>query len=172
MAIERYRDGNNVMKELVELLKEKKLTIASCESLTAGLFSSRIAEIPGASNVLVGAIVTYATRIKEEIVHVDPKIIEQEGVVSAACAKAMAENTRKLLQADLCVSFTGNAGPACMEEQPAGSVYCALASAKGCQSYHFQIDHADRNEVRERVVQAMRDQVILFLKKEQEIENG
>ena len=102
------------MKELVELLKEKKLTIASCESLTAGLFSSRIAEIPGASNVLVGAIVTYATRIKEEIVHVDPKIIEQEGVVSAACAKAMAENTRKLLQADLCVSFTGNAGPACM----------------------------------------------------------
>src|SRR5699024_6542110 len=61
-AVKRYRDGNHVMmKELVELLKNRKMTIASCESLTAVLFTSRIAEVPGASAVLLGGIVTYAT---------------------------------------------------------------------------------------------------------------
>lgn len=159
------------MEELVKRLTEKGWTIASCESLTAGLFTSTIAEVPGASQVLVGGIVTYATRIKEEIVHVDHKIIMEDGVVSAACAKAMAENTRNLLGADLCVSFTGNAGPSCMEDEPAGSVYCALASEKGCRTFHFQME-GSRNEVRHRVVDAMREQVILFLNEEQEIENG
>ena len=52
------------MKELVQILKEKGMTIGSCESLTAGLFTSRMAEVPGASAVLKGGIVTYQTPIK------------------------------------------------------------------------------------------------------------
>ena len=52
-----------MMKELVELLKNRKMTIASCESLTAGLFTSRIADDPGSSAVLVGGCVAYATRV-------------------------------------------------------------------------------------------------------------
>ena len=161
-----------MMKELVELLKNRKMTIASCESLTAGLFTSRIAEVPGASAVLLGGIVTYATSVKEGLVHVDRAIVETHGVISDACAKAMAENTRSLLGADLCVSFSGNAGPACMEGKPAGCVYGALAFEGGCRTYHFQIEHASRNEVRERVVAAMRDQIIAFLKEERETDNG
>lgn len=153
------------MKELVELLMKKGWTIASCESLTAGLFASRIAEVPGASNVLIGGIITYATRIKEEIVHVDEKIIDAYGVVSAPCAQAMAENTRDLLKADLCVSFTGNAGPSCMEGKPAGTIYCAIASASSVKVYHFQLK-GERNEVRNQVVDAMCERVILFLKEE------
>ena len=78
------------MKELVQILKEKGMTIGSCESLTAGLFTSRMAEVPGASAVLKGGIVTYQTPIKEMVAHVSHEIIQEYGVISAECAEAMA----------------------------------------------------------------------------------
>ena len=116
------------MKELVQMLKENGMTIGSCESLTAGLFTSRMAEVPGASAVLKGGIVTYHTQIKETVAQVSHEVIRDHGVISAECAREMAEHVRRLLDVDLCVSFTGNAGPDCMEGKPAGTVYCALAA--------------------------------------------
>ena len=63
------------MKELVQMLKENGMTIGSCESLTAGLFTSRMAEVPGASAVLKGGIVTYHTQIKETVAQVKSSAI-------------------------------------------------------------------------------------------------
>lgn len=96
------------MKALIERLKKDRLTIGSCESLTAGLFASTIAEVSGASAVLKGGIVTYWTECKVNVVHVREEIVEKYGVVSAPCAKEMAEKARLLLDVDLCVSFSGN----------------------------------------------------------------
>ena len=79
------------MKALIERLKKDRLTIGSCESLTAGLFASTIAEVSGASAVLKGSIVTYWTECKVNVVHVREEIVEKYGVVSAPCAKEMAE---------------------------------------------------------------------------------
>lgn len=95
------------MKELVQMLKENGMTIGSCESLTAGLFTSRMAEVPGASAVLKGGIVTYHTQIKETVAQVSHEVIRDYGVISAECAREMAEHVRRLLDVDLCVSFTG-----------------------------------------------------------------
>lgn len=142
------------MKELVELLRTQALTIGSCESLTAGLFTSKLAEVPGASAVLKGGIVTYQTVIKEQVVHVEKEIIEQYGVVSEQTAKSMAEHARKLLDCDLCVSFTGNAGPDVMENKPAGRVFCALADKDNTYIYMFDLQ-GQRNEIREVVVMKM-----------------
>lgn len=142
------------MKELVELLRTQSLTIGSCESLTAGLFTSKLAEVPGASAVLKGGIVTYQTVIKEQVVHVEKEIIEQYGVVSEQTAKSMAEHARKLLDCDLCVSFTGNAGPDVMENKPAGRVFCALADKDNTYIYMFDLQ-GQRNEIREDVVMKM-----------------
>ena len=64
-------------QELVKLCTRKKRTIASCESLTAGLFSAEIASVPGASKVLKGGIVTYFTEIKEKVVGVDTEVISK-----------------------------------------------------------------------------------------------
>ncbi|MFR9119210.1 MAG: hypothetical protein ACLVJX_10135 [Merdibacter sp.] len=77
---------------------------------------------------------------------------------------------RSLLGADLCVSFSGNA--TCVHGRKAGRL-CVRCTGirRGCRM-HFQIDHASRNEVRERVVAAMRDQIIAFLKEERETDNG
>lgn len=142
------------MEALVALLKQHTLCIGSCESLTAGLFASSLAEVPGASAVLKGAIVTYQTSCKIDVVHVDADVITQYGVISIETAKEMATKARQLLQVDICVSFTGNAGPDTMEGKPAGYVCCAVAFAHDVKTYEFQLD-GSRNEIRKIVVEAM-----------------
>ena len=150
------------MQELVALLKKKALRIGSCESLTAGLFSAKIAEVPGASSVLQGALVTYQNEIKERIAHVEASIIETYGVISEECAIAMAKHTKDILQCDLCVSFTGNAGPSTMEGKAAGLVYCAIAGPLGISTYSFHL-HLERNALREEIVQQMCQKVIQYV---------
>ena len=118
-------------RELIETAKRYGVTISSCESYTAGLFCSTLGSVPGAPAVLAGGLVTYMTRIKSEMAQVDPALIETYGVVSEPCARAMAENTRRLFSTDYCVSFTGNAGPSAMEDKPAGEVYWALSGNDG-----------------------------------------
>lgn len=103
-------------KQLVSLCTENHLTISSCESLTAGLFTSTIASIPGASAILKGGLVTYFTPMKSVLAHVDVNLIQKYGVISEECAYAMAKNTREIMDVDYCVSFTGNAGPSAWEE--------------------------------------------------------
>ena len=78
-----------------------------CESLTAGLFTSTIASIPGASAILKGGLVTYFTPMKSVLAHVDVNLIQKYGVISEECAYAMAKNTREIMDVDYCVSFTG-----------------------------------------------------------------
>ena len=69
-------------KQLVSLCTENHLTISSCESLTAGLFTSTIASIPGASAILKGGLVTYFTPMKSVLAHVDVNLIQNYGVIS------------------------------------------------------------------------------------------
>ena len=150
------------MKALIERLKRDGLTIGSCESLTAGLFASTIAEVSGASAVLKGGIITYWTECKVNVVHVSEEVVRQYGVVSAQCAREMAEKARVLLDVDVCVSFTGNAGPDTMEGKPAGLVYCAIADHTHTKVYEFQLAQK-RNALRKELVEEMGKQVIRFL---------
>lgn len=152
---------------LIEVCKQKNKTIASCESLTAGLFTSTIASVSGASRILKGGIVTYFTEIKENLVHVDHSIVLEYGVVSEQCAIAMAKNTRELMDVDYCVSFTGNAGPDVMEDKPAGCVWCAIATKEDVQTFHFQLDGMERNQIRQKVVEEMIEQLIQSIVEEE-----
>lgn len=156
----------STVKELIDVCTKKGLTVSSCESLTAGLFTSTIASVPGASNILKGGLVTYYTEMKKVLAHVDGELIDKYGVVSSECAKAMAENTRKIMDVDYCVSFTGNAGPSAMEGKPAGRVYCAIASKRDVKVFEFQCDDMQRNEVREYVVEQMIGKLLELVKAE------
>lgn len=154
-------------EKVIEICKLNHKTIASCESLTGGLFASTITSVPGASDVLQGAIVSYTSEVKKHVVHVPEKLIEKFGVISKECARTMAYNARVLLDADYCVSFTGNAGPTAWEEKPAGRVYCAIVSREGkIYDFEFQIDGKSRNEVREEVVSQMMDRLVHTLEEE------
>lgn len=141
-------------QQLMELLASQKLTLGACESFTAGLFCSSAASIPGASRVLKGGFVTYWAQMKEMLAHVPAGIIDTYGVVSAPCAKSMAENSRKILDCSYCVSFTGNAGPDVLEGKPAGLIFCAIASEKGTRVFEYRLS-LPRNELREKAVSIM-----------------
>ena len=83
------------MKELYELLLAKNYTIASCESLTGGLFTARMTEVPHVSQVLKGGICSYWNEIKENVVGVKRETIDSVGVVSKETAYEMALNVQK-----------------------------------------------------------------------------
>ena len=142
------------MDELIALLNEKQLTISTCESLTGGLFASKIVEVSGASKVYLGSIISYATKVKEDIVHVDKEIIDTKGVISSEVAYEMAKNVSKIMNTSIGISFTGNAGPNAMENKPSGLIYsCIWYDGKG---YIYEdLLTGTRNEIRNEIVELM-----------------
>lgn len=98
-------------KKLIRLLIKKKITIGSVESLTGGSFISSLVKIPNASKVVVGSLVTYQTNFKISLLHVKRNDINKYGVVSEKIANEMVKKASLILNSNITVSFTGNAGP-------------------------------------------------------------
>lgn len=122
-------DGGSLAKSAVEALKARGWTVAACESLTGGMISSALVEIPGASQVVRGGLVTYQTDTKTLLAGVPAELIAKHGVVSAEVARAMAEGVRSALDTDIAVSATGLAGPdGGTEELPVGTVFVGVAT--------------------------------------------
>lgn len=145
---------HNDVKVLVDLLRERKLTIGSCESFTAGLFAATLGSIPKVSEVFKGALVTYATPLKTSLAHVDEQIIDQYGVMSEECAAAMALGARNVLECDICVAFSGNAGPDAWEGKEAGYVCFAYANHQEVKSFSKTYT-LERNLLRQEAVLEM-----------------
>ena len=127
-------DGRELPHVVVDLLRERRLTLALAESCTGGLLSARITDVPGASAVLDRAFVTYANRAKVEEIGVDPAILRRHGAVSDETAAAMAEGAMKAAEVDVGVGITGIAGPdGGTPEKPVGLVFVATCGAAGTQ---------------------------------------
>lgn len=112
---------------LISVLRNRSETLSCCESLTAGLATARLASIAGASDVLRGGLVTYATDLKVTLAGVDADVVERYGVVSAAVAREMARGCRAACGSDWAVSLTGVAGPDPQDGHPVGEVWVGLA---------------------------------------------
>ena len=138
---------------LIRALTERRLTIATCESLTGGMICSTLVDVPGASWVVRGGLVTYQTEVKTLLAGVDAALIQGEGVVSAAVAKAMAQGARERLQADIALSATGMASPGGPDEPPCGTVFVGVASAKGVRAIGLHLT-GDRQAIRQQTVNA------------------
>lgn len=149
------------MEKLLQELKNKGLTLGSVESMTGGLFSAKFTEIPGSSAVFKGGIVTYSCEEKINIVGVKKETIEKYGVVSEQVAIEMAEKGRQLLNVDICVSVTGNAGPTTEPGgKPVGCFYVGISTKNGTTTEVYQ-KSGKRSEIRNSAVLAMRDLVHL-----------
>ena len=83
-------DGSAAARVL-EALAGRGETLATAESLTGGLLSSRLTDVPGASRSFVGGVVSYATRVKVALLGVPDEVVQEHGVVSQECALAMAQ---------------------------------------------------------------------------------
>jgi nicotinamide-nucleotide amidase len=119
-------DDTSLIREVFSVLKEKQLSIACAESLTGGMFQEQFTSIPGAGNFLKGGVVCYTNEAKMTLLNVKHETIVQNGVVSEACAKELAENIASILHSDIGISFTGVAGPDELEGKPVGTVYIGI----------------------------------------------
>ncbi len=134
-------DVNSLEEVVVPLLKEKGMKIATAESCTGGLLSQKITAIPGSSEVFECGVVSYANRIKHELLGVQEELLERYGAVSEQVAAAMSEGVLRLSGADIGVGITGIAGPGGgSAEKPVGTVYISVA-VKGQETrtrlFHF-----------------------------------
>ena len=140
-------DRDTLPKIISQQLIDKKLTIGTVESCTAGMLASQISSIPGASAYYEGALLTYSYKIKTSLANVPADLIQKEGAVSEPVAIQMAENGRDILGADICISTTGIAGPGGgTETKPVGMVWIAIATKNGTTTKKMQFSkHRERN---------------------------
>jgi nicotinamide-nucleotide amidase len=141
---------------LISRLIASGRTIACAESLTGGLLSATLVDVPGASNAFLGGIVAYATELKRALVDVDAHLLEQRGPVDPQVAEQLADHVRTLCAvggrpADLGVGTTGVAGPDTHDGHEPGTVYVGIASARGIRSVPLHLA-GDRSAVRRATV--------------------
>jgi nicotinamide-nucleotide amidase len=150
-----YGEGKvTLAAALLEQLFERRLTLAVAESCTGGLAQELITNVPGASRVFAGGVVTYCDEVKTALLGVEPEVLTEHGAVSEIVARAMAEGVRTRLSVSLGLAFTGIAGPdGGTPEKPVGLVHFALASSSGTVATQ-RVFPGSREQVRRRAVLA------------------
>ena len=144
---------SSLAPQVVRQFTEKGLTLGTAESLTAGLIAATVADVSGASAVLMGGVVSYDPRVKHEVLGVSQEVIDTVGVVSEACALQMASGARNLLKVDVALSATGVAGPTGgTAENPVGTVWLGVSTAKETVARRFHFG-GDRQSVRRQTVE-------------------
>ncbi|WP_235954448.1 CinA family protein [Actinomyces faecalis] len=133
---------------LLSTAEERGLTLAVAESLTGGEVASTLISVPGASSVVLGAVVAYATRIKEEVLGVDAGLLARCGPVDGEVAQQMAAGVARLMGADIGLATTGVAGPGTADGHEAGTVHVAVVTPQGALSRELHLD-GDRGAVRD-----------------------
>ena len=121
-------DVESLEESAFALLKEKQVTLAFAESCTGGEVAKRLTDLPGASTVFKGGVVTYTNEAKATLLGIDPDVINTEGAVSYEVAAEMAENIRAILKADIGIGVTGLAGPDSDGVHEVGTVFVSLAT--------------------------------------------
>ena len=144
-------DDDTLAGVVVAALRRRGQTLAVAESLSAGAVCAAVADVPGASAVLRGGVVVYATDLKESLAGVDAGVLAEHGPVSAATAEALAVGVSRRLRADHGLALTGVAGPDPQDGHPPGEVHVALADAAGVHAVRLDLP-GDRARVRELAV--------------------
>lgn len=146
------RDPRESAAVLLDRLAELGWSIAVAESLTGGLVVSSLVDVPGASRVLRGGVVAYATDLKHSVLGVDRALLDAHGAVHPRVARQMARGVREALgadglAADVGVATTGVAGPDEQDGQPVGTVHIAVSTPLGTRVDSLVIA-GDRERIR------------------------
>ena len=139
---------------LLAALGARGWSLGVAESLTGGLVSAALVDVPGASAVLRGGVVAYATDLKGTLLGVDAALLASRGAVDPDVARAMAAGARERLGADVGLATTGVAGPDPQDGQPPGTVHVAVCTPTGTQVRSLRLV-GDRARVRALSVDAV-----------------
>ena len=146
-----YSDKDDTLESAIgEILKASGKTLSTAESCTGGMISSLITSVPGSSEYFLGSVTSYANSVKENVLGVPSKIIEEYGAVSSECVSAMAEGVRRLTGSDYSVATSGIAGPGGGSDQkPVGTVWIGVSSHMGTETFSLRFN-SDRKRNIER----------------------
>lgn len=145
-----HEGAARVVPELVR----RGLTVGTAESLTGGLVAAALTSVPGASAVVRGGVVAYASDVKASVLGVDPGVLASLGAVSAPVAEQLASGVRDVVGCDVGLSTTGVAGPDPADGQPVGTVFVAAAGPWGILVERHALT-GDREQVRAASVDAV-----------------
>lgn len=158
-------DDESIEEKVFQLLQKNNKSIASAESLTGGLFANKLVSLNGTSSVYKGSVVCYDKNVKEHVLNVEKKVIENDGTVSAICAEQLAKNVATILDTSLGISFTGVAGPDTLEGKEVGTVYIGIYDRDTddtlIEKCHFP---GDRTQIRYRSVLKGYELLLHYLK--------
>ncbi|MEB3241492.1 MAG: competence/damage-inducible protein A [Synechococcus sp.] len=132
-------DADSLASVVLDALRRRNQTLSVAESCTGGGIGAALTAISGSSDVLLGGVIAYANRIKQELLGVPAELLEQEGAVSAAVVSAMASGARRRLGSDWAIAVSGIAGPGGgSAEKPVGLVHIAVAGPDGITTLEQQ----------------------------------
>lgn len=151
-----YGTGEDSLEKVVlKGLRAQGLTLGTAESCTGGLLAKRLTDLPGASAVFRGGVVSYTNGVKAGVLGVPQTLLDEQGAVCADVARAMAQGARRVLGCDVAVATTGVAGPDSDERgNPVGLVYVAMAAPDGCWVRELHLGGARERRDRVRTLAA------------------
>lgn len=137
-----------ISEVVVNILKERKETLATAESCTGGSIAKMITSIPGCSSIYKGSVVSYATEVKENVLKVKHDDVIDHSVVSKEVVEQMAVGAREVMNTNYALATTGIAGPdGGTEENPVGTVWIALATPDGVISKRYNFGKDRQNNI-------------------------
>lgn len=142
---------NSIIEKIKNILIRNKWRLSIAESLTGGLCQSSLVSCPGISQVFSGGIVSYTNEIKQNVLHVDSKILATKTAVSEEVVIQMAQGVQTLFEADVALAFTGEAGPF-IQTSTLGDVYIAIIIKNNIYTKLLQLT-GTRNDIRRQSVQ-------------------
>lgn len=162
--IKGFEDESSLEEQLINLFTKKKKKIAIAESLTGGKIASRLVDVPGASAVFLGSMVCYDTKVKEKVLGVNASTIEKFSVVSEEVAKEMAANVRTLLNSDIGIATTGNAGPTKGDSEASiGTVCIGISDSDSTFAVSYQMGN-HRERITEKTVNKALESLLNWIK--------
>lgn len=152
-------------EKIGKLLREKGLRIATTESCTGGLLSSKLTDVSGSSEYIHLNLVTYSNEAKHKMLGVKTETLENYGAVSSECSFEMACGLYQLTNADICVSTTGIAGPTGgSKDKPVGLMYSTIYTKEKYETFKVLLPpETPRKSMKEGFAQAVLEKVYTFL---------
>ncbi len=140
------------LETIKELALSKKLTLGTVESITGGSIAASLTSIPGASSFFKGSLVTYKNEIKHQVAKIKLSQLKKYGSISKEVGLSLAEQGKKILNVDICLSITGNAGPQPIEDKPVGEVFITVIGPNIVKQEYF-LFAGDRESIRKQAVE-------------------
>lgn len=154
-----------MIKKIAKILIDKNLTVATTESCTGGLLSSKFTDVSGSSAFVHLNFVTYSNEAKHKILGVSKDTLDKYGAVSKECSFEMAQGLHTVTKADICISTTGIAGPTGgSDEKPVGLMYSTIYTPNKSETFKVLLDsNIERVTMKEEFVKAVLEKVYTFL---------